>query len=120
MARAGGSGGAVVTGDSASGPVWIVLCQGALGAEEEEILHALLRVAARAGARIHAILLGTASYRADMPHLRSSGGPTRLYVPEEEFRGRGIRRGSDESVTPVTYEQIVTWLFEAEKVIALP
>ncbi len=120
MVGAGGSGGAVVTGDSAPGPLWIVLHQSAPGVEEEEILNALLRVAARAGARLHRILLGTASYRADMPRVPSSGAPARLYVLEEEFRGRGIRGGSDGSVIPVTYAQIVTWLFEAAKVIELP
>ncbi len=100
--------------------LWVVLRHGPLGSDEEEVLTAFGLAARDAGVRLRSILLGTASYAAEAAPPSPAGAPTPLYVLEDELRGRGVRQSPERPIEAVTYAQLVTWLFRAEKVISLP
>ncbi|NNN17545.1 MAG: hypothetical protein HKL79_04220 [Thermoplasmata archaeon] len=109
-----------MTDGAAPERLWVVLRQGPLGADEEAILAALDLAAKRDGVRLRSVVLGTASYAAEGASTSSAHATAPLYVLEEEHRGRGLRRGPGRPTEAVSYAQIVTWLFQAEKVISFP
>ncbi len=100
--------------------LWVVLRHGPLGSDEEEVLTAFGLRARDAGVRVRWILLGTASYAAEGVPPSTGGATTPLYVLENDLRGRGVRRSPERPIEAVTYAQLVTWLFRAEKVISFP
>ena len=97
---------------------WILVCSVGPIPEEEGVLTALAVEAAREGAELVTVLLGSAAYEAERSLLDGRSGPGTVWVLEEDFRGRGIRTPAEGRVRRLSPDELVEGLMSAEKVIS--
>ena len=98
---------------------WLIVRQGAIAAEEREVLEEAGRQIAARGRPFVTVLLGSSSYDAESVPP-SPDPPQELWILEDDALGRGIRRSGTASVRSVTPAELVEAIMTAEKVIQFP
>ena len=98
---------------------WLIVRQGAIAAEEREVLEEVGRRIAAEGRPFVTVLLGSSSYDAESAGP-SPDPPQERWILEDDALGRGIRRSGGPPVRTVTPKQLVEAIMTAEKVVQFP